>query len=423
VKAVIFLAQFIFCGLAAATAPDAKKSPYLVTYQLKSSTDAIKAQRIRRMQAVVKEQETLLFKKIRGVAPSDRKSLWLIGASIVSLNGQQASELRSIARQSGTVKKIQKLDHRVSLVSHAPISGNNVTTGLQRIKYPEFRIYHPTITGRGARLGIVDTGIDANHRDLTGKTLAFKDFISGRLAPYDDNGHGTHVAGIIAGGSASGKQIGVAPEAQLYIAKAFSRYGGSEEAKLLLALQWMADPDHNPDTDDAAMIVSNSWNSDRPYENVSPVDDPFCRVVDALSGLGIVVVFAAGNDGPSSSSIKTPGACPNAVTVAATNERDAITDFSSRGPVRWGSVTVPKPDISAPGSSIESAWPGNDYKRMSGTSMAAPYVSGSLALLIQHSGPDKDWAAMLTNSAVDIGRTGFDEAAGAGLLNLLTAMP
>ncbi len=401
------------------------KMPYLVSYRVTSENLSAfteprvqRAEHLQRLRKLVLSQEERMLVNMKSLKSEDLQSLWLIGASIVNLSPTQLNDIRQIAKTTAGIQKIEPLDFKVQLASVEVLASNDVTTGLKRIKYPEFRDLHPLAKGRGARVGIVDTGIDAGHRDLLGKTLAFKDFISRRTAPYDDNGHGTHVAGIIAGGSASGKQIGVAPEAQLYVAKAFSRYGGSDEASLLLALQWMADPDQNPSTDDAAMIVSNSWNSDRPIRGVAPVDDPFCRVVDGLHSLGIIVVFAAGNDGPDSSSIKTPGACPNALTVAATDNADVVTEMSSRGPALWRSLLVAKPEISAPGYRVESSWPGNDYKKMSGTSMATPYVAGSLALIAVDVANSSRAKEILLKSGSDLGAPGFDKESGYGLLNL-----
>ena len=150
-------------------------------------------------------------------------------------------------------------------------------------------------------------------------------------------------------GFQTGTAIGVAPGASLIVAKAFGRYGGSDDKDLLAALQWIADPDGNPATADGAKVVSCSWNVDPVGGTPSSTDDPFCQALENLRRFGIVPVFSAGNDGPGSGSIKPPGACPAAFTVGATDDVDRLADFSSRGPSHWRDVELIKPDVVAPG--------------------------------------------------------------------------
>ena len=113
-------------------------------------------------------------------------------------------------------------------------------------------------------------------------------------------------------------------------------------------MQWIADPDQNPNTDDSADILSCSWTIDAILKNEDPTEEPFCLAVDQLQKLGIYAVFAAGNDGPAASTILAPSACTNAITVAATDNQDKIADFSSKGPIKWKTITTRKPDIAAP---------------------------------------------------------------------------
>lgn len=219
--------------------------------------------------------------------------------------------------QSSNVKKIIPLN-RSGKISFPPDDNierdfrslGGYTYGLEKMNLPKVNSNFPDIQGQGVRVGIIDTGIDPQHPDLRGKTLSFRDFVSGKTFPYDNHGHGTHVAGCIAGGKASGKQIGIAPQAHLIVAKTFSKFGGFKEEDLLLALQWMADPDGNPETQDAAHVVSGSWNVDGNTKELLVKEESFCVAIDNLYKLGIYSVFSAGNDGPDKSTIKIPGASP-----------------------------------------------------------------------------------------------------------------
>src|SRR5262249_57770256 len=148
---------------------------------------------------------------------------------------------------------------------------------------------------------------------------AWHDFIAGGPEPYDDNGHGTHVAGTIAGSAALGSPGGGAPGAQLVVAKALDAQGVAPGSALLAAAQWMTDPDGNPATADYPSIVNNSWYS-------SDANNTWFRpMVQAWVALGIVPVFAAGNGGggapgtsPASSPPRTPLRPPHPPRAPAT---------------------------------------------------------------------------------------------------------
>ena len=314
----------------------------------------------------------------------DRKSanvysLWLTKGTILTLT---IAQVRSLT-DNNSVSHVTWLKRSARLTQILP--SKKFTYGLQKIKVPELLSVYPELTGVGSTVGIIDTGIDANHADLRGKVTRFRDFTNpANKNPMDDHGHGSHVAGTIAGGDASGGANGVAPEAKLIIAKTFTSSGSSVDENLLKSLQWMADPDENIDTNDRPQIISNSWElDDSPFTNLNPEDEPFCVAVKSLSELGVVAVFAAGNNGSGASTINTPASCPESIAVGATDVNDQLTSFSSRGPVRWKNLTLVKPEISAPGKDIESAEPGGGYRTRSGTSMATPHVAGLLALMQQ----------------------------------------
>ena len=218
---------------------------------------------------------------------------------------------------------------------------------------------------------MIDTGVDATNPDLAGKIVAWKDFVNGRPTPYDDGQHGTHVAGTLVGGANGGAAVGIAPGATLVVAKALNADGTGDGSELIAAAQWMMDPDGDPATADYPTVISNSW--------VSPdgTDTWFLPMVQAWRALGIVPVFAAVKTG-GAGTIGSPASYSESVAVGSVDETQALSSFSSQGPVTWTDVNdegiaprtqVVKPDFVAPGKDIMSTVPGG-WGEMSGTSMA-----------------------------------------------------
>ena len=275
-------------------------SKYLVIYKEQNPAQ-LRSLRSQKLQNYLKQQtiqnERALFNStLSSKTAQSKKSLWILNSTILQLNEQ---ELRAVSG-SILVRKIMKLGRRAQIVqSQNDFSISNTkdyTYGLIKISVPEVRTKYVGLDGRGIKVGIIDTGLDDAHPDVKGRMIAFKDFINpANKRPLDDNGHGTHVAGTIAGGSSSGRSIGVAPGAELVIAKGFNSRGNSEDAQLLLALQWMADPDGNSNTKDHVDIINNSWNAYGGLNNLTPESDPFCAVLNRLRAMDVIPVFAAGN--------------------------------------------------------------------------------------------------------------------------------
>ena len=260
---------------------------------------------------------------------------------------------------------------------------------------------------------VIDTGIDAGHADLDeGKVLAFKDFVNGSTTPYDDNGHGTHVAATIAGegdARADGAYAGVAPGAALVGVKVLDANGGGTMAGVTAAIDWVVQVKDVYGIEAVNLSLGAAGCSDG--------TDATSQAVNAAHAAGLAVVVAAGNEGPGTCTIGAPGAAADALTVGAMADTAAggfgQAAFSSRGPTADGRV---KPDVSAPGVDIASAQAGttNGYVAYSGTSMATPFTAG-VALLMRDANraltPQQTKDAVVT-TAIDWGRGGDGKTAG-----------
>ncbi|WP_324825684.1 S8 family peptidase [Sinanaerobacter sp. ZZT-01] len=232
--------------------------------------------------------------------------------------------------------------------------------------------------GQNVGIAIIDTGV-APHYDLVypqNRIIAFKDFIEHQSVPYDDDGHGTHVAGIAAGnGFVSERFAGTAPAADIISIKALNGDGNGTTSDILAAMQWVI---NNRRLYGIRVInLSLGVPTDPSYE-----EDPLIKGANAAVHHGITVVAAAGNNGPDRCTINSPATSPYVITVGAADfaSSPSVAPFSSRGPTPSGVV---KPDLLAPGVDIVSLDATNPkgYVIQSGTSMAAPVVSGAAACL------------------------------------------
>jgi len=229
--------------------------------------------------------------------------------------------------------------------------------------------------GTGIKVAIIDSGVDYTHPDLDANFNSANrgyDFVNGDSNPMDDNGHGTHCAGIVAAEDDSSGVVGVAPEADLYALKVLNRSGSGDYSDVIAALNWcVSGPDgiHGNGDDPGIKVTSNSYGSSG-YPG-STVEAAFINAAAA----GIINVCAAGNNGAGDDTVIYPAKWyTSCIAVAATDSSDTRASFSSTGP---------EVEISAPGVGIYSTYPRSRYVSMSGTSMACPHVSGTAALIIK----------------------------------------
>ncbi|MFC5240588.1 S8 family serine peptidase [Streptomyces atrovirens] len=272
-------------------------------------------------------------------------------------------------------------DRTASGIAHVWLDGvrkASLDTSVAQIGTP--KAWAAGYDGKGVKIAVLDTGVDATHPDLKGQVTASKNFTSADSAG-DKVGHGTHVASIAAGTGAKSKGTykGVAPGAKILNGKVLDDTGSGDDSGILAGMEWAA-------AQGADVINMSLGGMD------TPEVDPLEAAVDKLSAeKGVLFAIAAGNEGPQS--VGSPGSADAALTVGAVDDKDALADFSSTGP-RAGDGAV-KPDVTAPGVDITAASAkGNaiaeevgekpaGYMTISGTSMATPHVAGAAALLKQ----------------------------------------
>lgn len=271
------------------------------------------------------------------------------------------------------------------------------------------------VDGSGITIAVIDTGIDSQHVDLDeGKVIGWKDFVNDRNQPYDDNGHGTHVASIAAGtGEGNERFKGVAPAASLVGVKVLDANGSGSMSQILSGIDWIV-----ANREKFGLRIANlSFGS----SSASDGQDALSLAVNQATRYGITFFVAAGNAGPEKYTIGTPGSAERAITVGSMADVMEggyfLNLFSSRGPTLDGRI---KPDIVGPGYYITAAKANtvNGYVTYSGTSMATPFVAGTAALMLSAnpSLSHKQIKNILTSTSEEWGKSGNDIDYGAGRL-------
>ncbi|MFD8533770.1 S8 family serine peptidase [Streptosporangium canum] len=321
-----------------------------------------------------------------------RQARRLAGAGMTTLRvpkasaGQAWKDLTSGARALGTARTKLWLDGRRSFDLDQSVKQIGATTA-----------WELGLTGKGVTVAVLDSGYDPDHPDLKG-AVAYERNFSEDPDIRDTLGHGTHVASTVAG--AGQKYRGVAPDAKLAIGKV-GGVDGIADSAVLAGMEWAA-------LEVKAKIVNMSLGGPDTLEL-----DPLEEAVNSLSErTGTLFVISAGNNGRPGI-ISSPGSADAALTVGAVDRSDRIADFSSRGP-RQGDHAI-KPDLTAPGVDIVAAAPGGAYQTLSGTSMAAPHVTGAATILAQK---HPEWtgrqlkAALIGSAAPSAGATLYQQGTG-----------
>jgi subtilisin family serine protease len=266
-----------------------------------------------------------------------------------------------------------------------------------------------TTTGDPIKVAIIDTGVDVKHPDLIDNLKGGVSTVSYTTSYNDDNGHGTHVAGIVGAIDNEIGVIGVAPKIDLYAVKVLDRRGSGYISDVIEGIEWVINQKKSQGGD---WIINMSLGTS---SDVKSFYDEIKKAYDA----GITMVAAAGNTG---GGVTYPAAYPEVIAVSATDENNQIASWSSRGQ---------EIDLAAPGVNIYSTYKGSTYKTLSGTSMAAPHVTGAAALVIDTKKCDfnsdnvctpAEVQQRLEQKAIDLGNPGKDELYGAGLVNVFNAL-
>lgn len=262
-----------------------------------------------------------------------------------------------------------------------------------------------TASGKNIKVAVLDTGASLNHPDLAGQILSAKDFTGSTSGPYDINGHGTHCAGVVSGNKNDSGIIGVAPECKLLIGKVLNDEGAGSSSWIANGIKWAANSN--------ADIISMSFGS-------SSQDKSITAAIKYAYSKGCYLVAAAGNEGPGEGTTNYPANLKECISVAAVDRTNLAAKFSSRGKV----------DIAAPGVDVTSCWPPKGYAKLSGTSMATPFVAGVLALVLSALKAEnikyRSLVSKITSTfyktAVDAGKSGIDTTYGWGLIEPNSAL-
>ncbi|MEO3975820.1 S8 family serine peptidase [Streptomyces sp. CAU 1734] len=261
------------------------------------------------------------------------------------------------------------------------------------------KVWQSGYEGKGVKIAVLDTGVDAQHPDLKGRVTASRNF-SDAPDDKDRQGHGTHVASTAAGSGAksNGTHKGVAPQAEIINGKVLNDFGGGADSDIIAGIDWAVTQGA-----DIVNLSLGGWDG--------PEIDPMEAQINKLTAeKGVLFAVASGNGGPNS--VGSPGSADGAFTVGAVDAGDKLAGFSSTGP-RVGDGAI-KPDVTAPGVNITAAAASGDYTSMSGTSMATPHVAGAAALLKQKN-PQwkaKELRTALASSARDGGYTPYQQGTG-----------
>lgn len=341
-----------------------------------------------------------LIPQLGGKIISESKSLGMVHAIIPLLQYTRLMADPSV--------EFVELDREVSIVSsdYLESAEYDESWGIEVIGAEA--AHSSEFTGEGIKVAVLDTGVDYRHPELSPNYNGGYDFVNDDDDPMDDNGHGTHVAGIIAAVRDGNGVLGVAPEADIYAVKVSDSRGKGSFGGLVKGIDWAIEHD----IDIVTMSITGTGGTRALQKAVNLAYDEY----------GMLLVAAVGNGG--SGDVLYPAAYDAVIGVGSVTGENEKSSFSRSGD---------EVELVAPGSGIKSATIGDKYRISSGTSMATPFVTGALALVLQSNeqawkdmdivNGDGEWTndevrGVLRETATDLGEEGTDEDFGYGLVNL-----
>lgn len=327
-----------------------------------------------------------------------------LGVAVVSATEDQASRLLVAAAEPGPISKVEAERVVHAITAQAPpeplvtADESAFTWGLQAVGASTC-----AIDATGVRIAVLDTGFDVQHPDFAGRNVVTSSFIQGEDV-QDGHGHGTHCIGTACGPRtpASGPGYGVAFNADIYAGKVLSNRGSGSDGGILSGISWAI-------TNGCAVVSMSLGAATQPNTPFSVV---FEQAAKRALDRGTLIIAAAGNESSRSAghigSVSHPANCPSIIAVGAIDESQAVSDFSC------GTVDIiGQVDVVAPGDNVYSSWPGNQHKRLRGTSMATPHVAGLAALIAaQHGSRAWELWARLVQSAHRLKLPATDVGAG-----------
>lgn len=366
---------------------------------------------------------------------SDPIPFWTSGSAVVSVRGEDLGDIiASVPGIEDIYPNRRLFVPPVAIPKKVPetIEDNKASSwGIRRIgALASWGAYDAR--GKGVLVGLLDTGVDPHHPDLVGKIAHWAEFddlgvqVVGST-PHDSDRHGTHCAGTIVGGKASGRWIGVAPEARIAAALVLDGQRGGTDAQILAGIDWAV----NRGVD----VISLSLGA---FVLGPATPNTYTRAILSAMRVGIPVVAAIGNEGSQTSG--SPGSDYFSFAVGATDQNDLAAGFSggrtqiiqtsSYFPAEALPLLYSKPDISAPGVAVYSSVPEGRWEHFNGTSMATPHVAGAIALLLSatnirsESPGDRAFLIqdLLTGSSEEFGEAGQNHRYGFGRLDILRAI-
>ncbi len=319
----------------------------------------------------------------------------------------KAKYIPTICAREVPINKIEEIRSlpNIAMIEQQPYLTKTLDVSAGSIKARESEIYSPDTawelgyTGRDITIAILDTGVDDRHEALTNKYVAGYDCtlrVPRETNPDDEDGHGTHCAGIAMGtGGEEGQYIGIAPNAKLVDVKVLNDIGLTPGDQIVQGIEFCINQKEDYDIQVLSISIGEFFTGNDDGSGTH------ARLVDSAAEAGLVMIVAGGNDGPNNNGFSSLAAADGAITVGAIDEKetvrrndDEIASFSNRGPRAndgdLDEIDELKPDVVAPGVGIMSALYSNTqiglitgYHRMSGTSMACPHVAGLAALLLE----------------------------------------